>query len=479
MTTITGSSNNSVSRSSHPIADLPPSPSADEMHLALSRIVLRREYRPPSPPRESYVHSSEKHLELLNLLSLLLVTRAKGDVAAVMFRVLSKDNLELHYAKNRPCTDDEKTYINNIFAIVRDTSNEVHTTCWKLLALVSSKCRRKILSRATKISEQLGKLSVGSPYTIHDDSCTIAAETSVRNAIGSFFFPSDITMADFVQGWLAYLQQKPDALFVHGHEASIYQMLHIAYCIGHAPDIAQILEPKLLGRVRKLGDYYGAALALISNAASIPTEQLQSLKIVQVDTTTPRVVSLPVDFVGTINAWARHTGEPEVSERALRVAFPDMDPLPTNLLAMQNVTVSVHCECTLLLSMIDSTNGSAPVPTLLELGVSKSSCFMCREFISAVQSRYRFITVRVSSCHGKHVAGWTIPESTPSALRNIMSKRLRDEMDEVLQRATRNRKSDSIPRGSGPKEGAIVPSEAQISKALNESGVGLFSIGRK
>lgn len=85
---------------------------------------------------------------------------------------------------------------------------------------------------------------------------------------------------------------------------------------------------------------------------------------------------------------------------------------------------------------------------------------MCREFIAAVQSQYRHFTVKVSSCHGKHVAGWSLPTTIPSALGDVTTKRLHDEMNEVLQRATRNRKSDSILRGSGPKEYVVVPSGA-------------------
>ncbi|KAL0632010.1 hypothetical protein Q9L58_009098 [Maublancomyces gigas] len=94
--------------------------------------------------------------------------------------------------------------------------------------------------------------------------------------------------------------------------------------------------------------------------------------------------------------------------------------------------------------MIASTASTAPpAPVLLEIGVSKSSCLMCREFIAAVQSRYRHFTVKVPPCHGKHAAGWSLPTTIPSALGGVTTKRLHDEMDEVLQRATRNRKSDS------------------------------------
>lgn len=112
---------------------------------------------------------------------------------------------------------------------------------------------------------------------------------------------------------------------------------------------------------------------------------------------------------------------------------------------------------------------------LLEMGVSKSSCFMCREFITAVQKVYHHITVLVSSCHGKHVAGWSLPQSAPAVLRDLMGRRIMDEMDDILQRAARKRKSDSIPRahatGSGELEG--IPAADQLRR---ESGADMFSL---
>lgn len=219
-------------------------------------------------------------------------------------------------------------------------------------------------------------------------------------------------------------------------------MLHLSYSIGHTPDIALILlDAKLLQRIRKLGDYFGAALALISNAATLPALQLRNLRIIEVVPVIPRTVAVPADFVDTVNAWAHHTGELPVSEEELRTAFPDMHDRPTDPLAKQNVTVTVHCECTLLLAVLTTA------PALVEIGVSKSSCFMCCEFIRAVQRRYRYMTVRVSSWHGKYVAGWRLPVAAPRGFGEVMVKKVRDEMDVVLLRAMRNRKLDEVPTG--------------------------------
>lgn len=399
-----------------------------------------------------------------------------------MLRVLSKDRLELLYAKNRPCTTAENAYVAAIFRVVRQATVSVHVTCWSLLSLVISTCKRKMRSRALKIGKSLSALSAGDEVAIYDASCTVAAENFLRNALGSGAFSVTKTMPQFLRGWFTYLQE-PNGVCSHWASGNVYQMLHIAYYIGQSPGISKILNKTLLHRVRKLGDYYGAALVLIRDAGQLPNDQLQHLRITEVVPPTPRSLSLHANFVDTINAWARHVGEPEVSEALLRTAFPDMEPLPADPQALQSVTISVHCECTLLLAMIRKSTTAAsasaaiaPAPLLLEMGVSKSSCLMCHEFIVAVQTLYRHITVKVSSCHGKHAAGWSLAGSVPTALRDVMTKRLSDEMDELLERATRKRKFDSMPRASPPTAGTPAPSGEQIIQTVTESGATLFSV---
>lgn len=116
---------------------------------------------------------------------------------------------------------------------------------------------------------------------------------------------------------------------------------------------------------------------------------------------------------------------------------------------------------------------------MVELGVSKSSCLMCRESILAVQVRYRHITVRVSSCHEKHDAGWSLPVVAPRGLIEHVGKRVRDEMDEVLQRTTRNRRSDSVPMGSGFTDGVERPSAEEVVQGVEEEGGGDVEIALK
>ncbi|KAL0631771.1 hypothetical protein Q9L58_009361 [Maublancomyces gigas] len=455
----------------------PSPPSLDEMHLALSHIAFRR---PPSPPRTPPLPCSSpdtKNLELSNLTSLLFVTASKGDVAAVIFRVLSKGRLELHYAKNQPCTNKEKAYIHRVFNIIaRDDHRESYLLCWDILAQVILECKRKIKSRIQKICLRLEQLSPS--FAICEGACTTDTEETLHQQLSQSTFPGGVTVPELLHDWFTHLLK--EAIVDVG---SVHQTLCLAYYIGHAPQMHQILDAQLLRRVRKLGDYYRAALVLIQNAALLPRDQLRKLRIIEAVPPTPELRLLRTNQVDMINEWARHIREPEVSEDDLRRAFPEMDDIPPNPTGMP--TVCVHCECTLLLEMINLTStaasASTPTPVLLEIGVSKSSCFMCREFVAAVQKVYRHITVRVSSGHGKHVAGWSLPESAPAVLRELMEKRVQDEMDNVLQRATRKRVSDSIPRANTPTPGEIggIPSREQLDEQWRESGDPVFASTRK
>ncbi|KAF8475480.1 hypothetical protein BDZ91DRAFT_788170 [Kalaharituber pfeilii] len=60
--------------------------------------------------QETVPEDVEKHLTLLDAISLLLVARRRSDVAAVGLFVGDKGFPALYYAKNAPCTDIEKAH---------------------------------------------------------------------------------------------------------------------------------------------------------------------------------------------------------------------------------------------------------------------------------------------------------------------------------------------------------------------------------
>jgi len=107
---------------------------------------------------------------------------------------------------------------------------------------------------------------------------------------------------------------------------------------------------------------------------------------------------------------------------------------------------STHCESTLGVAFANAhANLSTTEPgVLLEIGVSKSSCWLCREFLRTLCLCFPGLRVHVSSCHGKITPGWTLPQGTPAGLARAMEKRVHDEFDEVVARCLVRRRSDSL-----------------------------------
>jgi len=109
----------------------------------------------------------------------------------------------------------------------------------------------------------------------------------------------------------------------------------------------------------------------------------------------------------------------------------------------QKVTASVHCETSLALSFI-LLHQASPTPVALEIGTSKLSCWLCREFQGILRRVYPHIHIHSSSCHGKMTAGWTLPTQTPQQIANLMIKRVEDAMDEIIERSVGKQRCDSI-----------------------------------
>jgi len=105
--------------------------------------------------------------------------------------------------------------------------------------------------------------------------------------------------------------------------------------------------------------------------------------------------------VEILDQWSRLKAERGVSEGDVRLQYPS---LPQPLSRSNKVTLSVHCECTLV-SVIVSRYLQNPVPIDVEIGVSKSLCAWCDTFMGMVRKRYLTISITTTSRHGKNVAG--------------------------------------------------------------------------
>ena len=142
-----------------------------------------------------------------------------------------------------------------------------------------------------------------------------------------------------------------------------------------------------------------------------------------------------------VNIRAKETGFAHVPEANVRIAYPEMDPPSTAL--TQIITQSTHCECTLVQALVNQYCQTG-IPATIAIGVSKLSCWLCREYISIVRAHYPHLKIEMSSCHGKMTLGWTLPNQSPPEIAGQMYKCVQDCLDEVIARSMKKRRPDSI-----------------------------------
>ena len=92
---------------------------------------------------------------------------------------------------------------------------------------------------------------------------------------------------------------------------------------------------------------------------------------------------------------------------------------------------SVHCECSLALAFAKSRMGST-VPATLVIGISKSLCWSCYEFIDTFHGSYPHITIHLPPCSGKLRSGWTLPLGAPSAVVKAMRNGLQEVINLII-----------------------------------------------
>ncbi|KAF8466902.1 hypothetical protein BDZ91DRAFT_793883 [Kalaharituber pfeilii] len=107
--------------------------------------------------QETLPEDVEKHLTLLDAISLLLIAHRRSDVAAVGLFVGDKGFPALYYAKNAPCTDTEKAHVNSIVSFIKNVADKdtKAKVAEELFQLVLPFCKEKVWQRLKKLQQQL------------------------------------------------------------------------------------------------------------------------------------------------------------------------------------------------------------------------------------------------------------------------------------------------------------------------------------
>ena len=221
--------------------------------------------------------SCAKHLQLLDGIALLLVTRNKSDVAAVTMSNHQLGNGQMrtifHLMKNDGCTDKERQYYEQFCQVISDTNMDRKTLLRTLWHLVVRNCQNKIKRRATKLQQALqerqslqdDKLN---PIRPANGNASIAGDASIKNAMSKFenWLEPENTESkawwEIVIDWLeTHLDPKVfTANVTFEKRSSALMKVRLLARLGAL--VNGLRSPKVGRRIKKLA-MYGEALHLI------------------------------------------------------------------------------------------------------------------------------------------------------------------------------------------------------------------------
>ena len=252
-------------------------PTIDHMIYALSELGLYYHYYPPrrEPTGTARWDGGTRRLKMLTLLSLLLVTKSSGDVAAVSLYATAGKGIELCYSKNRPCSQDETAYVTELFATATNPTSSARTKLSDLFNLVLCGCKDKIMARLHKLCNRLRDLAKEDDFSfatlnrqprVAPNSVVTQCDANIRKLVGTERFPLDSSLTEFLKRWfqllLSSLQHDP-CFDLPANKRLVRDTITISFLLAQDFQALSILDGTLHRRFRKLGDYYAAITVLI------------------------------------------------------------------------------------------------------------------------------------------------------------------------------------------------------------------------
>lgn len=240
-----------------------------EKVYALSKVIHIHKNSNTTALSHGLVGHREKHLRLLHDIALLLVTGGDSDVAAVSLE-RTETEIRFYYAKNRPVTAREESYIKDLLEVLKlphedlaeegpDTGGERDD---RLLAKVVSVCVTKIKSRIRKLKRDL---PVDRSAILRDD---------LNGGMHAYFQEGFDTWYKKYNGahefLLEFLHQIDILELTKTSTEQLCDIIRVANRASAYKRNTTVLVPEHLARrLRLVGDYFGAAWRIVKRMDSL------------------------------------------------------------------------------------------------------------------------------------------------------------------------------------------------------------------
>lgn len=125
-----------------------------------------------------------------------------------------------------------------------------------------------------------------------------------------------------------------------------------------------------------------------------------------------------------------------------------------------NAESFVHCECALAVAMRPLISGK------MEIGVSKSCCWPCLEFLAEYSNQFGRIIV--STTHGKTYHSWLFPSTISHTIHDSMEQTARMDFARWLRSLDGRRTSDSHADSSEDESESLNEIRRVLAEMLKE-----------
>ncbi|KAL9031050.1 MAG: hypothetical protein Q9196_000883 [Gyalolechia fulgens] len=346
-------------------------------------------------------HAIQKHVALLDSISLLLVFRPSGDVTAT--GMLQEGNqVTIYWAKNdrNPLTADEDNYVQQLEKAFRESESTAEP-----IRIVIRMCKRKILSRIKKLVKVLHSQST--------NFFGLSSSDGYAEDFRKYLVRTGVIADKPLIKVLDLLVEAAARLTVYSSDKDIQQVVVCASYLVRIPDMnlggIPGINPYHFYKLRKVGDYYSACLLIVKTLANNPIIKKNFL-LEQVKPPPIKSITVYGETVRALNTFLLYYNVTPIS------SFEDLKKVYRNTIpgiqGNKEIKSTQHCELTVALALWEKRQKQG-IAGALEVGCSKASCYYCsvfvRRFNEWAKRQPQVNQIVTSGYHAKYVNGWLMP----------------------------------------------------------------------
>lgn len=246
-------------------------------HNAIHALSLLHFHAKPGKDNISYLSANpttRKHVNLLEGLALLLVSKEKTDVAATGL-LMQPEGIKVFWAKNSNtvATPAEQEYLTGLIARFKQGKKTED-----ILDHIIPFCHRKIVGRCRKLAS-LFKISPSDSnvFNLREDKHDYCSTES--NLKGKAFISPGRTLQDSLD---QFIRDVGEVTFTTSPEA-LAPLLDLAFAVTYLrPTIKDLVDRAQWNRLRKLGDYRSCCSKVSQELAKLPSGIRENISTIQV-----------------------------------------------------------------------------------------------------------------------------------------------------------------------------------------------------